>query len=44
MRLTHLGLPVSDEAADEPDYVGFKTHDPDGHRVEVYWEPARPGA
>ena len=24
---------------DEPDYVAFKCADPDGHRVEVYWEP-----
>jgi len=31
------------EACDEPAYVAFKVPDPDGHRVEVYWEPpARP--
>lgn len=27
------------EAYDEPDYVAFKVADPDGHRVEIYWEP-----
>ncbi|NEE01681.1 VOC family protein [Phytoactinopolyspora halotolerans] len=28
---------------DEPAYVGFKVLDPDGHRVEVYWEPPQAG-
>ncbi len=28
---------VEDE--DEPGYVAFKCLDPDGYRVEVYWEP-----
>lgn len=32
MRFNHLGLPVRD-------YTSFKCLDPDGHRVEVYWEP-----
>lgn len=27
------------EHDDEPDMVSFKCVDPDGHRVEVYWEP-----
>lgn len=27
------------ETDDEPDYVAFKALDPDGHRVETYWEP-----
>jgi catechol 2,3-dioxygenase-like lactoylglutathione lyase family enzyme len=27
------------ERDDEPDYVAFKCVDPDGHRVETYWEP-----
>jgi catechol 2,3-dioxygenase-like lactoylglutathione lyase family enzyme len=27
------------EPDDDPDYVGFKCLDPDGHRIEVYWEP-----
>ena len=29
------------ERNDEAAYVGFKCLDPDGHRVEVYWEPLR---
>jgi catechol 2,3-dioxygenase-like lactoylglutathione lyase family enzyme len=28
------------ERDDEPDYVAFKCLDPDGHRIEIYWEPA----
>lgn len=28
------------ERDDEPAYTGFKYLDPDGHRIEVYWEPA----
>jgi hypothetical protein len=27
------------EPWDEPGYVAFKCLDPDGWRVEVYWEP-----
>ncbi|MBG0564756.1 VOC family protein [Actinoplanes aureus] len=27
------------ERDDEPEYTAFKCLDPDGHRVEVYWEP-----
>jgi catechol 2,3-dioxygenase-like lactoylglutathione lyase family enzyme len=27
------------EHDDEPDNVSFKCLDPDGHRIEVYWEP-----
>jgi catechol 2,3-dioxygenase-like lactoylglutathione lyase family enzyme len=27
------------ETDDEPGYVSFKCLDPDGHRIEVYWEP-----
>jgi catechol-2,3-dioxygenase len=27
------------EHDDEEDSVSFKCLDPDGHRVEVYWEP-----
>ena len=27
------------ERDDEAAYVGFKCLDPDGHRIEVYWEP-----
>ena len=47
MRLSHLGLPVRDfdrsfafytTCDEEPDLVSFKCLDPDGWRVEVYWE------
>jgi len=27
------------EHDDEADSVAFKCLDPDGHRIEVYWEP-----
>jgi hypothetical protein len=27
------------ERNDEEAYVAFKCLDPDGHRIEVYWEP-----
>jgi hypothetical protein len=27
------------ERDDEADYTAFKCLDPDGHRIEVYWEP-----
>jgi catechol 2,3-dioxygenase-like lactoylglutathione lyase family enzyme len=27
------------ERHDDPAYAAFKCHDPDGHRVEAYWEP-----
>jgi catechol 2,3-dioxygenase-like lactoylglutathione lyase family enzyme len=37
-RLEADGVPVL-ERDDEREYVGFKCADPDGHRVEVYWEP-----
>lgn len=30
------------EIDDEPEYVAFKALDPDGHRVETYWEPVPP--
>jgi catechol 2,3-dioxygenase-like lactoylglutathione lyase family enzyme len=29
------------ERDDDAAYVGFKCLDPDGHRIEVYWEPLR---
>jgi len=29
------------ERNDEVSYVAFKRLDPDGHRIEVYWEPQR---
>ena len=30
------------ERNDEAAYTAFKCLDPDGHRIEVYWEPALP--
>jgi len=27
------------ERGDDADYVAFKCLDPDGHRIEVYWDP-----
>ena len=29
------------ERNDEAAYVAFKCLDPDGHRIEAYWEPPR---
>jgi catechol 2,3-dioxygenase-like lactoylglutathione lyase family enzyme len=40
-RLEADDVPVI-ERADEPELVSFKCLDPDGWRVEVYWEPAGP--
>ena len=39
-RLAAAGVEIV-EAHDEPGHVSFKCLDPDGHRVETYWE--RPG-
>lgn len=36
-RLTADGVPIV-ESDDEPGYVAFKCVDPDGWRIEVYWE------
>lgn len=38
-RMRADGIEVIEED-DEPGYVAFKCADPDGHRVETYWEPA----
>jgi hypothetical protein len=41
MQLSHLGLPVVDAGRSVEFYadgVSFKCADPDGHRIEVYWE------
>ena len=38
-RLEADGVPIT-ERDEEPDLVSFKCLDPDGWRVEVYWEPA----
>jgi catechol 2,3-dioxygenase-like lactoylglutathione lyase family enzyme len=37
-RLKSEGIVILEEY-DEPRYVAFKCADPDGFRVEVYWEP-----
>jgi catechol 2,3-dioxygenase-like lactoylglutathione lyase family enzyme len=37
-RMEADGIPIL-ERNDEPAYTAFKCLDPDGHRVEVYWEP-----
>jgi catechol 2,3-dioxygenase-like lactoylglutathione lyase family enzyme len=37
-RMEADGVPIT-ERDDEPDLVSFKCLDPDGWRVEVYWEP-----
>jgi catechol 2,3-dioxygenase-like lactoylglutathione lyase family enzyme len=37
-RLSADGVEIV-ESDDEPAYVAFKCLDPDGHRVEAYWEP-----
>jgi catechol 2,3-dioxygenase-like lactoylglutathione lyase family enzyme len=39
-RLADDGVPII-EHDDEPDLVSFKCLDPDGWRVEVYWERPR---
>ncbi len=33
------GIPIARELIAEDDYVSFTCTDPDGHRIEVYWEP-----
>ena len=41
-RLRAADVPVV-ESDDEPGYVAFKCLDPDGWRIEVYWEPVASG-
>jgi hypothetical protein len=36
--LLSAGVPLVEEE-DTEGYVAFKAIDPDGYRVEVYWEP-----
>ena len=40
-RLDADSVPIV-ESDDEPGYVAFKCLDPDGWRIEVYWEPVDP--
>jgi catechol 2,3-dioxygenase-like lactoylglutathione lyase family enzyme len=42
-RMEADGVPIV-ERHDEPAYTAFKCLDPDGHRIEVYWEPPFPGS
>ena len=37
-RLEADGVTIT-ERNEEPAYTAFKCLDPDGHRIEVYWEP-----
>jgi hypothetical protein len=39
-RMDADGVTVA-ERNDEAAYVAFRCLDPDGHRIEVYWEPLR---
>ncbi|MFY1672481.1 VOC family protein [Plantactinospora sp. WMMB334] len=41
-RLETDGVPIV-ESYDQPSYTAFKCLDPDGHRVEAYWEPSASG-
>ncbi|MFY1687137.1 VOC family protein [Plantactinospora sp. WMMB782] len=41
-RLRADDVPIVEDY-DDPSYVAFKCLDPDGHRVEAYWEPPTPG-
>ena len=40
-RMEADGITIA-ERDDEAAYTGFKCLDPDGHRIEVYWEPPSP--
>ncbi len=42
VRALHARLPASAIAqplSEEPDFAVFRCRDPDGHLIEVYWEP-----
>jgi catechol 2,3-dioxygenase-like lactoylglutathione lyase family enzyme len=44
VRALHAGLAadggdIRDLLNEEPDFVWFRCADPDGHLIEVYWEP-----
>jgi hypothetical protein len=38
MHFNNLGLPVRDERRSQQFYSAYFGFDPDGHRIEVYWE------
>lgn len=39
VRLTAEGTEMAAPLSEEPDFVWFRCRDPDGHAIEVYWEP-----
>ncbi len=38
-RLADAGATIKQPLSEEPDFVVFRCHDPDGYAIEVYWEP-----
>jgi catechol 2,3-dioxygenase-like lactoylglutathione lyase family enzyme len=38
-RLASDAVPFSAPLSEAPDFVWFRCRDPDGHDIEVYWEP-----
>jgi catechol 2,3-dioxygenase-like lactoylglutathione lyase family enzyme len=40
-RLTSAGDDLAAPLSEAPDFVWFRCRDPDGHAIEVYWEPQR---
>ena len=38
-RLEAEGVAIREALSEEPDFVWFRCADPDGHLIEVYWEP-----
>ncbi|MCC6920644.1 MAG: VOC family protein [Alphaproteobacteria bacterium] len=42
VRTLHAALPadaIAEPLSDAPDFTVFRCRDPDGHLIEVYWEP-----
>lgn len=37
--LDKAGVTIREPLTHEPDFVWFRCADPDGHLIEVYWEP-----
>ena len=38
-RLTEAAVELATPLSEEPDFVWFRCRDPDGHLIEIYWEP-----